>query len=241
MIRGILFDVDNTLMDYQRAEYFILRQLFAENGKTIDEEALATLWELSWRYWHEQKLEETWLEEVQRTYHERYDLAVRNYCAHMREQYGLSMEVDALRVRFGELMGQAVTLYDDALPALSALKGRFVLAVASNAIAASQRARVRSAGLPVEHQFFSEEMGCIKPMPQFFEKAVRDMGLAPQECLMVGDSLGSDVAGAAAVGMKTCWLNRGVILSRGTATPDYTIQSLHQLLDLDILKGGKEE
>ena len=52
MIRCILFDVDDTLMDYHEAETAIFRRLFAEQGRAIDAPALDDLWEKSWLYWN---------------------------------------------------------------------------------------------------------------------------------------------------------------------------------------------
>jgi HAD superfamily hydrolase (TIGR01450 family) len=45
-----------------------------------------------------------------------------------------------------------------------------------------------------------------KPMPHIFRVALARLGVAPEEAVMVGDSLTSDVAGAKAVGLRTIWL-----------------------------------
>ena len=237
MLSLILFDVDDTLMDYKAAESAVLRRIFAQNGKEADPAALEDLWGLSWHYWDLHQLSQTWREEVQREYHRRYHAAVLAYCAAMREKYALNMEADALYERFNAFMADAVTLYDDALPVLSALQSRFTIGSASNALASSLRARVAAMGIPIEHVFLSEEMGCVKPARAFFEGAARAAGVAPGDCLMVGDSLTSDIAGAAGAGMRTCWINRTGRPLTGGCTPDYIITSLSELMDLDIIKG----
>jgi len=51
---------------------------------------------------------------------------------------------------------------------------------------------------------FSSEVGWRKPHPAIFERALEAVSAAPEETLFVGDTLATDVAGAAALGMHTC-------------------------------------
>lgn len=51
---------------------------------------------------------------------------------------------------------------------------------------------------------FSSEVGWRKPHPAIFERALDALGVAPGATLFVGDTLATDVAGAAALGMHTC-------------------------------------
>lgn len=240
MIRCILFDVDDTLMDYHEAETAIFRRLFAEQGRAIDAPALDDLWEKSWLFWNGRGLDRPGREDVRQTYHERSRQAVEDLCAYAREKYGLAASPAALGRRFAALMAEAVTLYDDALPALRALHGRFALCAASNALTESQRPRLRSLEGLLDHVFLSEEMGLVKPDPAFFAHAARAAGARPDECLMVGDSLVSDIAGAASAGMHTCWLNRaGRALSGGTL-PESEVRSLRELVNLPLLSDPKK-
>ena len=150
-------------MDYHEAETAIFRRLFAEQGRAIDAPALDDLWEKSWLYWNGRGLDRPGREDVRQTYHERSRQAVEDLCAYAREKYGLAASPAALGRRFAALMAEAVTLYDDALPALRALHGRFALCAASNALTESQRPRLRSLEGLLDHVFLSEEMGLVKP------------------------------------------------------------------------------
>jgi putative hydrolase of the HAD superfamily len=51
---------------------------------------------------------------------------------------------------------------------------------------------------------FSSEVGRRKPDPAIFRRALDALGVPPENALMVGDKLGTDIAGARALGMKTC-------------------------------------
>jgi putative hydrolase of the HAD superfamily len=51
---------------------------------------------------------------------------------------------------------------------------------------------------------FSSEVGWRKPHPEIFERALRALDVPAEETLFVGDMLATDIAGAAALGMRTC-------------------------------------
>jgi FMN phosphatase YigB (HAD superfamily) len=51
-------------------------------------------------------------------------------------------------------------------------------------------------------------MSACKPHPHYFSTILGLLGRAPEECLMVGDSVDSDMA-AGKLGLKTFWVNRG--------------------------------
>lgn len=56
---------------------------------------------------------------------------------------------------------------------------------------------------------FSCQEACCKPAPALFQKALQQMGLAPEEVWMVGDTWTSDVIGSLKLGMKPVWVDRG--------------------------------
>ena len=81
----------------------------------------------------------------------------------------------------------------------------------------------------------SDELGIRKPRPEIFEAVAAALGLAPREILHVGDSLSADIAGAAAVGMRTVWLTRRIrepeaaLARHGGPRPDFALDDLRDL------------
>ncbi len=74
---------------------------------------------------------------------------------------------------------------------------------------------------------FSGDVPWRKPNPEFMLAAARELDVEPEECLVVGDSLKADIAGARAAGMRSVWINReGVPLSAGEPRPDWIITTL---------------
>ena len=84
----------------------------------------------------------------------------------------------------------------------------------------------------------SEEEGVRKPRPEIFRAVAKQLGLAPRDILHVGDNLKADVAGAKAVGMMTVWLTRQVadpdreLAEYAGPHPDF---ALEDLVDLPVL------
>ena len=84
----------------------------------------------------------------------------------------------------------------------------------------------------------SEEVGVRKPRREIFEAVVQEMGCAPNEILHVGDNLVADVEGAASLGMRTVWLTRQVkdpeaaMAAYEGPAPDF---ALEDLMDLPVL------
>lgn len=231
MITHIVFDIDDTLMDYYTAEMQVTRALFRENGLKADQAALDRCWQMSWHYWDAENLSRTDLEEVQREYHERYHRGVLAHCAEIASEYGFSMTAEETYDRFNELFSQQVTLYDDALTVLDALRAKgYVLCAATNGLSRIQEKRTAALDGRVSHLFCSEALGVVKPTQAFFEQMLRESGADPRSCMMVGDSLTSDIAGAASVGMMTVWINRSGKKNTGSVLPDYEIHSLDELL-----------
>jgi putative hydrolase of the HAD superfamily len=98
---------------------------------------------------------------------------------------------------------------EETAPALDALlEAGFRLGVISNADGRMERA-IERAGLRDRFEFVidSEVVGVAKPAPEIFHAASSRMGLAPSECLYVGDLYPVDVVGARGAGMDAVLLD----------------------------------
>lgn len=102
------------------------------------------------------------------------------------------------------------SLYDDVLPALRALRERGLrLGLISNTHRSLEAFQSHfELDELIGGAISSREHGFNKPHPSIFRSALRLLGVAPGEALMVGDSYGHDVEGAHAVGMHAVWLRR---------------------------------
>ena len=108
----------------------------------------------------------------------------------------------------------------------------FATCIATNGLAAMQAGRLRELAPLFERVFVSEEMGVIKPDPAFFAHMLKALNATADRCLMIGDSLASDIAGACAAGLDSIWFNRrGAPLPAGIRVKA-VIRDLRELLSI---------
>lgn len=123
-----------------------------------------------------------------------------------------------------------VAYFEGTLEALEALSRRYTLAALSNGNADIQR-------LGLDHLFAfhlnAEGVGAPKPQPAMFEAALQRAGLGPEQAVHIGDHAVDDVQGAAAVGMKTVWINESGAPWPGPGpAPDWTVPHVPALLEI---------
>jgi putative hydrolase of the HAD superfamily len=148
-------------------------------------------------------------------------------CGHTDDALADELAAEYVRARCA-----AEAIDPEAEPMLRALAPRYALALLTNGASDVQRAKL---GRTPFAAYFSEviisvEAGVGKPDPQLFRLAAMRLGVDPGDAVMVGDSLARDVAGAAAAGMRTVWLDRKLWKEVETAKPDATIERLSDLL-----------
>jgi HAD superfamily hydrolase (TIGR01549 family) len=123
------------------------------------------------------------------------------------------------------------------------LHERYVLGVISNAEGWCQRRKLAHLGLEpyVACLVVSGDVGCEKPDPRIFRRALELIGVAPDEAVFVGDRLDVDVAGAKAAGMRAIWFNHwGGTLPEHGPPPDSIIRQFGELLPLLQVTGPAE-
>jgi putative hydrolase of the HAD superfamily len=99
--------------------------------------------------------------------------------------------------------------FDDVVPALDALRG-FRLAVVTNGQQEQQMNKLRAIGVSgyFDDVFISSRTGVAKPAREAFLRPCTQLGVDPQRCVFVGDSLDIDARGATAAGLRGVWLRR---------------------------------
>jgi putative hydrolase of the HAD superfamily len=124
---------------------------------------------------------------------------------------------------------------------LAALRGRVQLAVCSN-FTHSQTALAVLEATGLRWHFdavlVSDTVGFRKPRPEIFRATLGALGAAPDETLHVGDNLSADIAGAAALGMRTAWITRRVakaedqLAKHSGPRPDHVVADLAEIAQI---------
>ena len=146
----------------------------------------------------------------------------------------------------GPFLGRA--LFPDVIPTLEWLRERgYRIGSVTNRSLGDEpfRQELRHYGLLdyFEALSISCEVGYMKPHDAIYRHALEALELAPEDAVMVGDSLLADVSGAQALGMTAVWkrnhdspADTGLDPRAGSITPDYTIETLGELPGLPIFE-----
>ena len=83
--------------------------------------------------------------------------------------------------------------------------------IASNGATINAKGRIASTGLDryIDDLFISEDMGVTKPDAAFFDLCLKRIGEPASSCIMIGDSLSSDMLGARNAGLDSVWFMPG--------------------------------
>ena len=125
--------------------------------------------------------------------------------------------------------------------ALSSLRARGLrTAIVTNGRSDIQRAKIEQMGIGslVDIVITSEEIGVKKPEAGIFQSALSALGVTAQEALFVGDNPRSDVAGPAAIGIRTVWLANGRDWPLDDVKPDYCMDAFSELDAVIVAAGG---
>ncbi|UCC29225.1 MAG: HAD family hydrolase [Phycisphaerales bacterium] len=100
----------------------------------------------------------------------------------------------------------------------------------SNADTKPLTTAINNLNLRFDEVVTSEAVRCYKPAPGIFEQAIKALGVKPDRAIHVGDSLHSDVAGAAGLGIATVWMCRdNRVHDIGTCQPDYMMDTFAEI------------
>lgn len=248
MIKVVLIDVDNTLLDFDACVKAALRDGFAHFGLPAYREGMFPIFtKINNALWHRIETGELTREQLMKI---RFDRVF--------EAFGIEFDGVTFEEYFRQYLFDSAIHVEGAVELLQYLAGKYVVCAASNGPYEQQLHRLETGGLApyLTHSFISENVGAEKPSQQFFDvcmerlrdsdacegkasptegrsAADRDLSrLRPEEVMMIGDSLTADMSGGIAYGMRTCWYDRdGKGLPQGM-TVDHVVRSLGEIRDI---------
>ncbi|MFD0589025.1 YjjG family noncanonical pyrimidine nucleotidase [Paenibacillus sp. GCM10027627] len=223
----ILFDADDTLYDYAKAEAFALQSAFEEAGLTVSPHLTEGYRTINGQLWLDYEKGLIGLAKL------RTERFARLIAEHRLELHWTADEFSSSYLRY---LGEGSFMIEGAHSLCNELRAKGLkLAIITNGIREVQHSRIGRSPLAnaFEHIVVSEDAGAQKPNPLIFDYALQKLGHSDRSrMLMVGDSLTSDIQGGLNAGIDTCWFNpHGKVNSTGIV-PRYEISRLEQLLDL---------
>ena len=221
MIRNVLFDLDDTLFDFHKAEKIALTKTLVHFGIDPTEETLALYSTINAAHWKRLELGEISREEVK----------VGRY----RELFKtIGVECDPVKATayYESMLAIGHYFMPGAPELLEELYRKYRLYIVSNGTAKVQEGRIGSSGIAkyMDGIFISQILGANKLDKQFFDicfAEIPDFSLS--ETVIIGDSLSSDIKGGINAGITTVWFNPKGIENDNDIKPDYTIKELSEV------------
>ena len=224
MIEILFLDLDDTILDFHKAEYIAIGKTLALFGLDPTEEVRARYSQINKEHWERLERKELTREQVK----------VNRFGMLFRE-YGIKADSQECARRYMENLAQGHYFLPGAQEAGMGLSKKYKLYLVSNGTADVQFSRLNSAGIGAYFQqiFISEQVGADKPDPVFFSRCFEKIpGFEKKKALIVGDSLTSDMLGGKNAGIDTCWVNPRKKPVREDIPVTYQIGALSELEDL---------
>ena len=220
----LLFDVDGTLLDFDKAEEKGIEKLLLHFEVPVTEENRKKYHAVNKRYWE-------MLERGEITRDQVLSLRFEEYFG----DFGIKVdgaEVDRL---YRSSLNESTYLIAGAIELLEQLKDQYKLYIITNGVADTQYKRLRASGLDKYFRgiYVSEEAGSQKPQNSFFEYCFEKMGRRDVEnMLVIGDSLTSDIRGGNNAGIDTLWFNPHKQENAAGVQINYEAAALHEIGDM---------
>ena len=211
MIRALIFDLDNTLIDRQRAFSEMLEREFSK--VTADKNLISCmvkdiiLWDKNG--------------EVSR------DITFQMW----KDKYKFNNPTpEELSASWSNESGKVAYLYPDVRETLTKLKEKYKLAVLSNGNKISQRRKMETINIYdlLDYSLVSGEFHVNKPDRKIYHYVCGQLNLKPEECAYIGDNYRIDIEGSRNAGLYPVYVSRN-----GDVHDDVTtISNIGELLNI---------
>ena len=224
MFEILFIDLDDTILDFQKAEVVALDKTLRSFGLEPTPAVCQRYHEINKAYWEALERKELTREQV----------LVGRFQTLFAEMH-VAGDPAAVAECYKANLGIGHYFLPGAEEAVKALSKKYRLFLASNGTTSVQQGRLASAGIGAyfEDIFISQQIGINKPDIGYFERCFAKIpGFDRSKTMIVGDSLTSDMLGGQNAGIATCWVNPKHKTGREDIRVDYEIEALSQLEDL---------
>lgn len=222
--KTLLFDLDDTLLDFGANEADSLTRLFQQHGYTFSEELFQVYNSVNKQLWADYENGKIVLEDV-----------LNSRFSQTMLRLGKVVDGIEWENQYRELLGNGCQHIEGALEVCQSLSASHRLFVVTNGITRTQIKRLKQSGLYdfFEDIFDSQSIGYQKPSKEFFDYVMSHIkDFNKKEALIIGDSLNTDIKGGLLAGIDTCWMNRTGKKASAEIQSTYTITSLVELYDI---------
>lgn len=226
MIKTLLWDIDGTLLNFEKSENYAIKKCFELFG--IDEctdEMVARYSPINRKYW--EALERGELTKPQ---------VLRGRFQEFFKSENISFDrIDDFNAEYQVRLGDKVFFCDNGLETVTALKGKIRQYAVTNGTYIAQSRKLTQSGLIdiFDGVFISDKIGFEKPSVEFFDAVQKEIGeFSHDEVMIIGDSLTSDMRGGNNANILCCWYNPHGAENKYGIKIDYEIKDIAEVIEI---------
>ena len=220
-IRALLWDVDGTLLDFLASERAGIRKTFEVFGLGPCTDAMLAVYDpINAKHWQK-------LERGECTKRE----TMVNRFIEFFAQYGIETDAEAFNDEYQRRLPDTILFHPHGWEVLTVLSHVYRQYCITNGNLPVQRRKLKESGMDqvFDGVFISDDVGCEKPSIAYFRHVLDAIGCAPAECMVIGDSLTSDIRGANNMGIPCIWFNPTHQPIREPLHADFIIEDLKEV------------
>lgn len=221
----LIFDADETLFDFKKAEKEAFKETILEFGINYDE---------SYHFETYKVINNAIWKELEQGLITQSKLKIERF-----KRFSDKLQIPFDEVEFANVymkhLANGSFLFEDSFELIENIKDKYKLLIVTNGLTAVQEKRIKQSSIAkyFDNIVISENIGISKPNPGIFEYALKDFkDIDKSQILMIGDSLSSDIKGGINFEIDTCWYNPNKIDNNLNLNPTYEVSSLNELKNL---------
>lgn len=230
-IKYVIFDLDDTLCDYQKAKknaISLVNRVLESSGIDVNQ------------FWNSYSLiEPTLFRQFVNGIISRDEYRLRRYADVIQGDRENPLAFSsALNDIYMKEANHGITLFDDVIPLLKTLEKKEInTAILTNGPSDGQRDKIKALKLEqyINKIYISEEIGIGKPSCKVFQFVIDDLNIEPSQVLMVGDSIEDDIEGAKQLEIKTVLVDRKRKYFDYKGTKIFDLSSLKEMFDTNLI------
>lgn len=222
----LLFDADNTILDFDRAEEQALKLAFAESNLTYNDNVLAVYRRNNIKQWR--LFEEGVIKDKSIVLSSRFEETFK--------ELNLTAKSERTAELYEKFLHNGFYVVNNAEQVLQRLQSlNCKLYLVSNGVLSIQKSRMKGSGLDKYFikSFVSEEVGFPKPRREYFDYCFAHIdNFERSKTIIIGDSLSSDIQGGINADIAACWYNPHHLINASSIVPAYEIDDLEKIFDI---------
>lgn len=221
---AVLFDIDNTLLNFDADEHNALVATLKYYNLPYDEETVKAYVNINDGLWHDFEKGIITKEDIKNT---RFALLL--------EMFAIKAPVSARQINdtYAFNLSEGGVLLDGAAELCEKLtENGLSLYAVTNGIELTQKKRLKKSGLDkfFKDVFISEKVGFQKPLKEYFDYVFEHIDEKEKEkIILIGDSLSSDIKGALGAKIDCIWINAKNKTNDVCEKPTYEVKNINEI------------